>query len=212
MRSSPGRSPRRIELLQELCTTLGLVVFADFACHLSEAAKRTKKAMVRRLGPPHVARTPPSARPQRVEPPVVADAVCRIALDRVASEIAEFGPAGEEPRGRCDHQRDSIAPGTLAIVPLPRATVPTPFDIAIVVPRAAGIASVTNDREVTNANSNPVRKIRMPTTPTQRLSSAVAMINWPTKSTAMPEIVLRNLPMRSANPADPADASNSIAP
>ncbi len=63
----------------------------------------------------------------------------------------------------------------LAMVPEPRATVPTAFAAAIVVPRAAGIASVTRDNDVTNANSNPQRKSRMPITPTHRVSSATAM-------------------------------------
>ena len=69
---------------------------ADRRRHLAETTQRPEETPVRRLGPAHVAAPPPPVGPQRVEPPVVADPVAGIPLDRVASEIAERRPRVEE--------------------------------------------------------------------------------------------------------------------
>ncbi len=82
----------------------------------------------------------------------------------------------------------------LAIVPEPRATVPMAFDAAIVVPRAAGIASVTSDSDVTNANSNPHRNSRRPidADPQGRRRPTPSPPD-PTTSSTIPAIVLAEL-------------------
>ena len=70
---------------------------SPIACgHLAEPAQRAQEAAVRRLGPAHVATPPPSVGPQRVEATVVADPVGGVALDRVATEIAELAHASRK--------------------------------------------------------------------------------------------------------------------
>ena len=92
------RDARRVELEEEQVAAFGLVGLADRRGHLAETAQRPEEPTVGRLGPADVAAPPPTVGAQGVEPTVVADAVRRVPLDRVATEIAERRPRIEESR------------------------------------------------------------------------------------------------------------------
>ncbi len=89
---------------------LRLVGLADHCRHLTEAAERTQEPEVGLLGPSDEATPPPSRGPQGVEPPVIADPVRGVTLDRVATEITERSPRVEEPRRRGHHVGDRRPP------------------------------------------------------------------------------------------------------
>ena len=97
---SVSGNPCGIELEQEDVAPFGLVGLADPGGDVAEPAQRTQEALIRRLGPSDVTAPPPSIGPQRVEAPVVADAIGGVALHVVAPQIAEFGPTVERPRSR----------------------------------------------------------------------------------------------------------------
>ena len=97
---SVSGDPCGIELEQEDVAAFGLVGFTDPGGDVAEPAQRTQETPIRRLGPPDIAAPPPSIGPQRVETPVIADSVGRVALHVVAPEVTEFGPTVERPRSR----------------------------------------------------------------------------------------------------------------
>ena len=93
---------------------LGTLVLADLGGHRPEAAQRPQESAIRLLGPTHVPRTAPSARPQRIEPAVIADPVGRVPFDRVATSIAERRPGIETARPARHHggdQRTALVDG-----------------------------------------------------------------------------------------------------
>lgn len=83
---------------QEDPASFGFVGFADHRGHLGETAHAPQEPAIGGLRPPHVSASPPPVGTQRVEAPVIAHAIGRIAVDRVATEITERRPAIEKPR------------------------------------------------------------------------------------------------------------------
>ena len=65
--------PIRVELTEEESTALGFFGLADGVGGAAKGFEGPKKPAVRFVTPPHLARTPPARRPQRVEAPVIAD-------------------------------------------------------------------------------------------------------------------------------------------
>src|SRR5690606_5687388 len=74
----------------------------------AQAVERAQEPAILLVAPADVAGSPPPARPQAVEAPVVADPEVRVALDVVASERAEPGPGVEERRPPGDHGGDRL--------------------------------------------------------------------------------------------------------
>ena len=88
---------------------LGLVVLADGLCLALQSGESHAEPAVLLVTPAHVARPAPPVRPQAVEAAVIADAERRVALDRVATELTQRGPAGQHARPRRDHRGDCVA-------------------------------------------------------------------------------------------------------
>src|SRR2546429_4962795 len=86
------RTPFRVELAQELGAPLLLVVLADRGGGDAQPVQRPEEALIGRVSPPHVARSPPTRLAQAVEAAVVADPEARVRLDVVAGELPEAGP------------------------------------------------------------------------------------------------------------------------
>src|SRR6185436_4836060 len=78
--------------------------------------------------------------------------------------------------------------------------------------RASGAASVTNDNDVTNANSNPVRKTISPVIARAVEGPDVAASTKPSPSTLRPISTDRRRPSRSENAAAEVLAISSAAP
>ncbi len=80
--------------------------------HLLQPAQTAEEPDVRRFGPAHVARAAPTVGAQRVEAAVVADAVGRVALDRVASRRRRGPPRRRRnaDRRRRRRRRHRVAP------------------------------------------------------------------------------------------------------
>src|SRR5205807_4465880 len=91
-------APVGVELAQEELAPLLLVGLADAAGHAGQPGEAAKEAAVGRMAPPHVPRSPPSRPPQRVQAPVVPDAEVGVGLDVVAGQLAQPGPALQDPR------------------------------------------------------------------------------------------------------------------
>jgi len=72
----------------EVAAAFRFIGLADACRHLLQSAQRTKKASVRLVLPPDVATPPPPVGAQRIEAAVIADAVIRVALDVVSSELS----------------------------------------------------------------------------------------------------------------------------
>ena len=90
-----GRDARGVELSEERRATLCLVVLADGRGHLLQPAQRPQETVVGRLRPPHVAEPRQPLARECVEAAVVPDPIRGVALDRVASDIAECRPGVE---------------------------------------------------------------------------------------------------------------------
>src|SRR5690606_27017958 len=84
--------PVGVELAEEQGAALGFVGLADGLGRRAQAVERAQEPAILLVAPADVAGSPPPARPQAVEAPVVADPEVRVALDVVASERAEPGP------------------------------------------------------------------------------------------------------------------------
>lgn len=91
---------------QELRTPLGFVGLADRRRHVAETAERAQEPEVGPLRPSHVSRAPPTVGAQRVETTVVPDPIGGVPLDRVATEITQFGPPLQKTWGGAHHLRD----------------------------------------------------------------------------------------------------------
>ncbi len=85
----------RVELAEEEADPLGLVDFADLGGHLTETAKATEETMIRLVGPADVARATPAVRAERIEATVVSHTVRGVALDGVATVVAQCLPGDE---------------------------------------------------------------------------------------------------------------------
>ena len=91
------RRPRRVELAEEQRAALGCSSSSPIAAGgRSRPASARRKPAVVVVRPAHVAAPPPAVGPQAVEATVVADPERGVALDVVAAELAEPGPAVEE--------------------------------------------------------------------------------------------------------------------
>src|SRR5690606_39261511 len=97
-RSARGRWVAiRVELVEEVRAALLLVGLADRGRRGPQALERAEEPPVGLVGPAHVPAPPPARAAQGVEPPVVADARVRVALDVVAPQLRQPGPRVEEP-------------------------------------------------------------------------------------------------------------------
>src|SRR5205823_13663363 len=103
-------TPFRVELAQELGAPLLLVVLADRGGGDAQPVERPEEALIGRVRPPHVARSPPTRLAQAVEAAVVADPEARVRLDVVAGELPEAGPCIEEPGPARDDLRHGGSP------------------------------------------------------------------------------------------------------
>src|SRR5260370_1030775 len=112
------RAPLRVELVEELCAPLLLVVLADRAGGGAQPVERPEEALICRGPPPHVARAPPTGLAEPVQAPVVADPEARVRLDVAAGELPEAGPrtAGPGPARHPDPQPGSPQPTMLVRV------------------------------------------------------------------------------------------------
>src|SRR5260370_42138724 len=104
------RAPLRVELVEELCAPLLLVVLADRAGGGAQPVERPEEPLICRVPPPHVARAPPTGLAEPVEAPVVADPEARVRLDVVAGELPKAGPRIEEPGPARNHVRRGGSP------------------------------------------------------------------------------------------------------
>ena len=77
---------------EELGAALGLVGLADAVGLATQAVEGPEEAGVLGMGPPDVARPPPTVGPESVEAPVIADPERGIGLDVVAGQLPEPGP------------------------------------------------------------------------------------------------------------------------
>src|ERR1700730_3083162 len=91
------RAPFGVELAQELGASLLLVALADRGGGGAQPVERPEEALIGRVPPPDVARSPPTRLAQPVEAAVVPDSEARVCLDVVAGELSEAGPRIEEP-------------------------------------------------------------------------------------------------------------------
>ena len=105
-----GRSQAGSSWWRNSAQRCGLVGLAD-----ARRRPRRRPASARRnprlvsWSPPHVARAAPAGLAQPVEAAVVADPEARVRLDVVAGELAEPGPAVEEPGPARDDGGDRVA-------------------------------------------------------------------------------------------------------
>ena len=95
-----------IELVHEHGDALGLVTLADCRRHLLQTAQAAQEPAIRLVGPAHVARAAPTVGAQGIEAAVIADAIRRIALDRVATQAAQRSPCVERTRVGRNHRGD----------------------------------------------------------------------------------------------------------
>ena len=87
-----------VELVQEEGAPLLLVRLADCPGALPQSLEGAEETPVRLVAPTHIARAPPSGRPQSVEAAVIPDAGIGIRLDIVAGEFGERRPRLEMTR------------------------------------------------------------------------------------------------------------------
>src|SRR5260370_35151805 len=91
------RAPLRVELVEELCAPLLLVVLADRAGGGAQPVERPEEALIGRVPPPHVARAAPTGLAEPVEAPVAADPEAGVRLDLLAGELPEAAPPTRDP-------------------------------------------------------------------------------------------------------------------
>src|SRR6266480_852265 len=95
------RTPFRVQLAQELGAPLLLVVLADRGGGGAQPVERPEEALIGRVPPPHIARSPPTRLAQAVEAAVVADPEARVRLDVVAGELPGAGPGSDPQAPTC---------------------------------------------------------------------------------------------------------------
>ncbi len=95
------RNAARVKLKQELCAAFCLIGFADRGGHQVQPEQAAKKPVIAWRSPAHIAGTAPTVGAQRVESTVIPDAVCRVPLDYVATDVAEGSPTVEITRIGC---------------------------------------------------------------------------------------------------------------
>lgn len=94
--------------MKEVVAALRLIGLTDLGRRPSKPIEGTEEPTVGLVPPPDVARPAPAAGSQGVETAVISDAVARVRLDGVATEVAEGGPRCEIPRvGRHDRRHGS---------------------------------------------------------------------------------------------------------
>jgi hypothetical protein len=79
-------------------------MLTDGGCLSSQASECGEETTVAHVDPSNVSRSPPTVGPQRIESPVIADAVIGIGLDRLFGVITQSRPCAAPTRLRGDDE------------------------------------------------------------------------------------------------------------